>query len=76
MKNKKIGSALLALAGMSLVLTGCGGGTNTAVTNPDGSEQETSKIVSVIQINATEKVVCVDTYYALSCDWDNKITSP
>lgn len=68
-------NALLALAGLSLVLTGCGG-SNTAVTNPDGTEQDAYLSVSVVKINESESVVCVRGNKSISCDWDNKIESP
>lgn len=71
-------NALLALAGLSLALTGCGGGSNTTVTNPDGTALESTLRVTIIQVNSTEKVACVtaNSSQAISCDWDNKITSP
>lgn len=69
----KTGRVLLALAGLSLVLTGCGG-SNTAVANPDGSSRNTEMNVVVVSLNTSEKVVCVSKTNAISCDWDNKIT--
>ena len=79
MKNKKIGSVLLALAGLALVLTGCGGPA-TAPTPASGDTivQTTRLKVTTVKITSTESVVCVheESDRAISCDWDNKITSP
>ena len=79
MKNKKIGSVLLALAGLSLVLTGCGGAPTTTTSTSDDTVVQTTRLkVTTVKINSTESVVCVHEVSdrAISCDWDNKITSP